>query len=428
LLRLARGKFDWNVFADAGATRRKVPQEVGGMLSAETSTDTIYGTSVGISKTFRNGVRVSPRISIFRDADNDVSELFSQSITGAGLALEVPLLRGAGVANAAADELARQAELRAAELSTTFQTQQLAQNAVRIYWRCLALQMSLNILLALERDVGAFSETVRKLVDRGELAPIALQEAIADLALRRLEINRAREALLLARSDLANALGIEVGDDFDLPTASGEMPRVTAIPSEQSIEKSFADLALAKRTDLESLRQIAQSEDIRRSEAQDALRPKLDFLLDQNSVSLRFAKSLNGNLEKGALGTRAVAVHLAQLDLELLRREIRSQVGLVINRLTHSGENYRLAAETYWLLHSVADDKRRQVDFGASQRRDHIAALDKLARTHRQVVDTNLRYAVGLSELRLITGTITVDGSQPIAAIAQEFLTLPATP
>jgi outer membrane protein TolC len=288
--------------------------------------------------------------------------------------------------------------------------------------------MSLNILLALEGDVGAFGETVRKLVDRGELAPIALQEATADLALRRLEINRAREALLLARDDLANALGIEVGDDFELPTARGEMPRVTAIPSERAIEKSFADLALAKRADLESLRQIAQSEDIRRSEARDALRPKLDFLLDQSSVSLRFAKSLNANLEKGALGTRAVAVHLAQLDLELLRREIRSQVGLVINRLTHSGENYGLAAETYWLLRSVADDKRRQVDFGASQRRDHIAALDKLARIHRQVVDTNLRYAVGLSELRLITGTITVDGSQPIAAIAREFLTLPATP
>jgi hypothetical protein len=123
-----------------------------------------------------------------------------------------------------------------------------------------------------------------------------------------------------------------------------------------------------------------------------------------------------------------VAVHLAQLDLQLLRRGIRSQVGLTVNRLAHSSENYRLAAETYWLLSSVADDKQRQVVFGASQRREHISALDKLARTHRQVVDTNLQYAVGLSQLRLITGTISVDGGKDAAAIAQEFLTLPTAP
>jgi outer membrane protein TolC len=428
LLRAARGKFDWNVFADASAIRKEVPKEVDGFLSADTQTDTLYGTRIGISRTFRNGIRVSPQISIFRDADNEASELFSQSRTGAGLSLEVPLLRGAGVANAAADELARQAELRAAELSTTYQTQQLVHNAVMIYWRSLALEMSLNILLALEQEVGAFGDTVRELVEKGELAPIVLQETIADLSLRRLEINRSREALMLARGDLATALGIEIGDTFELPVATGEMPRVVALPMEAAVEKRFVDLALASRSDLASLQQRAQSEDIRRDEAENALKPKLDFLLDQNSVTLRFQKSLNENVEKGKLGTRSVAVHLAQLDLQLLRRGIRSQVGLTVNRLAHSSENYRLAAETYWLLSSVADDKQRQVVFGASQRREHISALDKLARTHRQVVDTNLQYAVGLSQLRLITGTISVDGGKDAAAIAQEFLTLPTAP
>ncbi|MDP6707504.1 MAG: hypothetical protein QF893_14255, partial [Alphaproteobacteria bacterium] len=70
LLRAARGKFDWNVFADASAIRKEVPKEVDGFLSADTQTDTLYGTRIGISRTFRNGIRVSPQISIFRDADN----------------------------------------------------------------------------------------------------------------------------------------------------------------------------------------------------------------------------------------------------------------------------------------------------------------------------------------------------------------------
>ncbi len=428
LLRQARGKFDWNVFADTGVSRKEVPDEVGGLLSADTTTETIYGSSVGVRKTFRNGIAVSPRVSIFRGVDDDSTELFTQSRTGAGVAIEVPLLRGAGQANAAADLLARRTELRAAEASATFQTQRLLQVAVRIYWRCLALETSLAILLELGSDVGDFGETVRELVEKGELAPIAHQEATADLGLRRLEINRARALLRLARRDLAKALGQDIEDDPEQPTAKGELPPVIRLAPAETNRKALLGLALGARADLKSLKRIAESEDIRRSEAENALQPKLDIVLDQDSISLRFAKSLNGNLEKGTLGARSVAVHLAQLDLQLLHRDIRSQVGLAVDRLTQSSENYQLAVETYWLLRSVADDKRRQVAFGASQRREHIAALDKLARIHREAIDSSLKFAVALSELRLITGTITVDGSRTAAEIAKEFLTLPTLP
>ncbi len=123
LLRQAKGKFDWNVLAGASVARKEVPDEEDGVLTSETSTDTIFGTTVGLNKTFRNGIQVNPRIAVFRNADNDAAEALSDSVTGIDIGVTVPLLRGAGEANAAVGELALQAVLEASEYGTTFASQ-----------------------------------------------------------------------------------------------------------------------------------------------------------------------------------------------------------------------------------------------------------------------------------------------------------------
>lgn len=424
-LRQAKGKFDWQVFADARVARKEVPDEVNGLLRADTTTDTIYGSRFGVSKTFRNGIVVRPQVSIFRNASNDSAEVLSESVTGVGLALIVPLLRGAGIANAAAEELAQRAVLKASELTTIFTLQKLLQVAVRAYWRCVALKYSLDIQVASEREIGRVTASVAQLVARGELPPLIGQELAADQALRRLEINRTREMLVLAQRDLAAALGAERIGAEGLPLPEGELPRPTSLPQSRD---DYLGMALDNRSDLKSLEHLLESEDIRMREAKNSLLPRVDIVLDVDTLLLRYAQSLNANIEQGRLSERAVAAHVAQLNLQLLRQAIGIDVERVLGQMQISNENYRLAVETYWLLKRVADDKERQVRQGSTTRSDHVSTLDKLAEAHRQVVDANLQYAVGITDIRLITGTIAVDGSRSPAELADDFRTLPAQP
>jgi len=424
-LRQAKGKFDWQVFADAGVARKEVPDEINGLLSSDTTTDTIFGSQFGVSKTFRNGIIVRPQVSIFRNASNDSAEVLSESVTGVGLAFLVPLLRGAGVGNAAAEELAQRAALKASELSTTFATQKLLQIAVRAYWRCVALKYSLDIQLANAQEIDRVSASVEQLVARGQLPPLIGQELAADQALRRLEINRTREMLFLAQRDLAAALGTGSAGADALPLPVGELPRLANLPNDGD---AFFNMALANRSDLKSLEHLLESEDIRLGEAKNSLLPRVDLVLEYDTLQLRYAQSLNANVEQGRIGERTVAVHLAQLNLQLLRQAIGIDVQRVLGQMQLSDENYRLAVETYWLLKRVADDKARQVQLGTTNRGDHVSTLDKLANAHRQVVDANLQYAVGITDIRLITGTIAVNGERTAAELAADFRTLPVLP
>ena len=77
------------------------------------------------------------------------------------------------------------------------------------------------------------------------------------------------------------------------------------------------------------------------------------------------------------------------------------------------------------LLEGIADDKARQSAPGPGG--GHLAALAKLARMQRRIVDANLEYAAALADLRLVTGGIEDDGGEAAARrVAQQFLHLPA--
>ncbi len=282
--------------------------------------------------------------------------------------------------------------------------------------------------MKLDREISAINQYRRQLVSRGELAPLELQKLEADAAFRSLTNNSKRQLFLNARRNLAMALGSRPQAGQELPRAVGELPVLEGLPVNFEAESAYIELARAKRADLESLKLIAQSEDILMQEARDTLKPNLDLLFDIQSIKLRYTQSLNADVERGILSERSVAVHEAQLNLQLLLQAIQFDIQNVLNTLKLSSDSYRLASATRKLLQRVAKDQERQVAIGTAERSSRISTLSKISSARRQIVDAMLQYAIGLSELRLVTGTIAVDDSRSPAQLARDFQQFPELP
>ena len=425
-LDIAKGQFDWNVFAEGSFERREVIKDRDGLLTNDTDLVNIYGGRFGFSKRFRNGIIVRPGFSVFNSIGEESEEVLAETRTAPALSITWPLLRGAGM-HAAADERAARSDLVASEWQARHEKRGLVHTAVQAHWRALAAAKRLEVVRLLEGHVARSAEATAQLVEQGELAPLAGQEAEADLAFRRLEVGQARAAWLNARRDLAVALGLETANVQALPEAGGAFPRVVLLPADGGPDEALLIRdAIENRADIMMLRQRVSSEDIRVDAALNGLLPEANFIVEQSGVRMRLAHSLRNSAAEGRLGAARASENTVRVDLTLRLRQLQTDVQTIVERLRLSGASYDLALKTNTLLEGIADDKARQSELGPGGG-GHLAALAKLARMQRQIVDANLEYAAALADLRLVTGGIEDDGGEAAAKrVAQQFLNLPA--
>ncbi len=426
-LDIAKGQFDWNVFAEGSFERREVIKDNrDGLLTNDTDLVNIYGGRFGFSKRFRNGIIVRPGFSVFNTIGEESEEVLAETRTAPALSITWPLLRGAGK-HAAADERAARSDLVASEWRARHEKRGLVHNAVQAHWRALAAAKRLAAVRLLEGHVARSAEATAQLVERGELAPLAGQEAEADLAFRRLEVGQARASWLNARRDLAVALGMETANVQALPEAGGAFPRVVLLPGDGGPDEALLIRdAIENRADIRMLRQRVSSEDIRVAAAKNGLLPEANFIVEQSGIRMRLAHSLRNSAAEGRLGVARASENTVRVDLTLRLRQLQTDVQTIVERLRLSGASYDLALKTNTLLEGIADDKARQSELGPGGG-GHLAALAKLARMQRRIVDANLEYAAALADLRLVTGGIEDDGGEATATrVAQQFLNLPA--
>ncbi len=417
------GRFDWLAFAEGSFERREVIKDKGGQLLNDTNTVNIYGGRLGVSKQFRNGITVRPGFAVFNSVGDDAEEVLTETKTAPVITVTWPLLRGAGK-HAAAGERAARSDVVASEFRARHERRGLLHLAVRAHWQALAAGKRLEVVQLLEGHVARARETTGQLVQRGELAPLAGQEAEADLALRRLEVGQARSGWLGARRELALAVGQETANVEALPQAAGGFPRVVLLPDNGGpSEAALIQGALLDRPDILTLRQRASSEDIRAAAAKNGLLPEVNLILEQTGVRLKVAHSLRNSAAEGRLGVARAVENQIRVDLTQRMRQLKTDVQTILERLRLSGASYELALRTNELLQGIADDKARQGENGPGA---DLATLAKLARVQRQIVDANLEYALALADLRYVTGRVDDGEEATPARVAQQFQNLPA--
>lgn len=294
------------------------------LRSREISEDTRSGTAadLGISKFFSPGTTVGIDLSTERIWSDLYSDLHA---TRAGLTVTQALLRGAGVsvnlANLRQDELdtfASQYELRGF-------TESLIALVEQTYWDYALAQRQIEIVtVSLELAEQQLRETEER-INIGTLAEIELAAAQAEIALRRINLINARNALATTRLQLLRLLNPPSTDLWDREIILRDRPVVPEVILDEV--ESHVDVALLMRSDLNQARLEVQRGDLEIVKTKNGLLPVLDLfvMLGKTGYADSFGGSVSGLDEKGydISGDIFLAYPLRNRDAEARHRRAK---------------------------------------------------------------------------------------------------------
>jgi outer membrane protein TolC len=205
----------------------------------------------------------------------------------------------------------------------------------------------------------------------------------------------------------------------DLPAIDKMGPAVEALN-----ESALTALALRQREDFRALERFVDAETARVRGAQDHLSPKLDLYLDTQRVYLRYTQSLHNDAAKGLVAKATAAESNARINVSELHTHIQLDIADVLRGLRGAWLDWQSLSQSLHRLEGVVGSYEKQAKAGAIDRADLLASQDQAAEVRHELVDARLRFASALATLRLVTGSLMVEGRTP-AALAADFYTLP---
>ncbi|MBN9589534.1 MAG: TolC family protein [Alphaproteobacteria bacterium] len=411
----AAGAFDWRASARGGWARLYYPkvQTVGG---ARVLTDDLQSSwdpeiTAGASKLFRNGIQIQPGITFYPGSAASSAQTIGLTRPRPNLNLQIPLLHGFdGTNEASANERASLEEVDASKLERGAAQQQSTMESAETYWRCLAAGEEEDDLEDNLLDEQTYIDTQRKLMAAGQISPLALEKALAaqDAKVRRLDTVRSAGAQ--CRATLAALLGRD--SNMKLPTLAAAFAQMDGLSSDAAAlrETSLVDTAYRNRPDLHALEQYVTAAGEKLAAARASQDPRLNLVIDPNGFFVTFTYSLEGNAEQGATTAASAQAGEARLNLSQMKDQIRQDVSQGVAALRSSLAalaDRRRAEET---LTKVAADAQSAVDSGGMDLATLRGLQDQRTDARIALIEARLECALNLAALRLVTGTLVVEG------------------
>jgi outer membrane protein TolC len=288
--------------------------------------------------------------------------------------------------------------------------QQQAMESTEIYWRCLAAAEQEDVLEDNLLDEQAYIENQRRLMAAGQISPLVLEQALAGQDTQVRQLDAVRSAGAKCRASLAALLGRDA--NMQLPTLAAAFPQMDNLSSEAAAlrETQLAETAYRNRPDLHALEQYVSAAGEKLAAAKASQDPRLNLIIDPNGFFVTFTYSLEGNAEQGATMAANAQAGEARLNLSQMKDQIRQDVaqGLAALRSSLSAlGDRRRAAET---LTRVVQDAEHAVRAGGMDSATLRGLQDQRANAQVALAEARLECALNLAALRLVTGTLVVDG------------------
>ncbi len=416
-----------------------------------------------LAKLYRNGIGFAPEVQLtgVRTASRGKSPVagedrFVAYTSRIGFRLDIPLGKGRGMVSTGAPERAARENHRAALESEGFVMTQSALRAAVAYWNLAAAQERVRILersAARERELLSLA---RSLAEADEIARADLAYVKARVAATDGSVLAARQALVQAQVDLATALGIEVREVSELPTAATSLPDP---PAEGDLERWAEEAAEGRleerRGDVRAAVASLQASSILAAAARADLKRRVDLSFrlwysglyeDRQSMSLNhmiypfsdaFTTGFTGPSAQIALTfswpfANSAARGRLEESLALYRRAriVRGDVERVARArgAQRLGELRRAVSEVRRLETALAarrrtlDGTRELFRYGQATAVDVVLTEEDLVTTELALVDTRLRTAALQAELLFELGDLVryhvADGRVVVDAIA----------
>jgi outer membrane protein TolC len=423
----ASGAFDWRANARAGWARLYYPrvQTVGDtqVLINELQNSWEPEITAGATKLFRDGIQIQPGITFYPSSSVSQAQTFGLTRPVPSLNVQIPLMHGLDDNNtAAANERASLDEVAGAQMERAAAQQQAAMDAAQTYWRCLAASEEESVLLENRQTVLDYVEGLRKLVAAGQITPLALEQTLVGQTERDKQLDSARKEQVDCRSTLAALLKRD--SDMAFPTLAAAFPNMDKLTTLMTAlrETPLVEAALQNRPDMHALQQYITAARERLIAASNERDPKINLLLDPNGFFVNFTYSLEGNTEQGGEATAAAKVADASLNLSELQDQIRRDVSEGVVALRNSLAALAERRHSEETLSQVVKDARHAVQAGGMDEATLRGLEDQRTDAAVQLVEARLDCALNLAALRLVTGTLDVEGGDAAARDAGLFL------
>jgi outer membrane protein len=414
----------------------------------------LTGYGFSLSKLFRNGVSVAPRLDLNRSTDNlfNATGLNTSSLS---LRINVPLMRGRGRSVVAAQEDAAKLDVDATLLELNHLISQLMANAANSYWNVVAAHKNLKYATEAEARGHAYLDNVEALAAADRVPRNDLNEARANLAQRTSSRIIAAQQLLAARRQLALDMGIDADEILiRLPEAADDFPWTEdlELPSDGDNSMSYyLGEALHNRADyLASLRRTHAS-GLLVAAARNNLQPKMDlsfttgysglqegthandfFLASGRGVQgpnvvlgLNYTLSGANHAAKGTLLQAGAAARQSQFQSAELARNISASLAVALAATRSSILRLRTARESVESYQSALAGEREKYKQGIGSIISILTIEDRLNSALADQVQAQLAYASALIQFRFATGTLNAPNTAIQDVQADTFLTLP---
>ncbi|HVS51211.1 MAG TPA: TolC family protein [Opitutaceae bacterium] len=427
----ASGQFDWALGSfysrETNRTPTGTPPPFLAVHRVETS---IYG--FGFAKQFRNGISVTPQVSVV-DARDNVSSPAPFSQSDLSLTITVPLLRGLGAKTTGATEAAARTAVRAQEAQARFQLEQIVYQTASAYWNCLAARRNLEILIDTAASAQKVFSTVEVFAKGGELDSATLDQSRALVSTRQAEREDGELTYFQARQALGLALGLGAKQLARVPDVSSEFPAVidvTRIPA--AIGEKYVSESLARRGDYLAAGLNVDAQQLLLDQARGNLKPQLDLdlklgyagrdaradrfrpayalsndLTGVNALgSFTFQWPIANNVARGAYVSQRATLEQAKLNSAQAANGVASSVLVALETLRKTIAQYQLSTQAVDTYKRAVEQTGEKLKVGEASLTELIDVQDRYASARRVQIDTIRRYAVTLAQLRLLTGTL----------------------
>jgi outer membrane protein TolC len=454
----ASGQFDASLVSSlaGGVTRlprSETDRNLGGFPDVLTTVDTLAVYRAGITNQFRSGISAYVGIELDHLTDN-LFQTEPANRADVSFVLRVPLLRGAGRAAVDAQERAARLGQEAAVLDLQQTVATRIFNTASAYWNCRGAVEQLVVLSESKGQASALVEVVQALVGIGEMTGSDLLQARADEAQKTAALSAGEQTLWQAQQDLAQAIGLPVGNMPRPPLATDRFPPLDTNTVEAALENgNLIVRSLERRGDYQSSLKAQDAARILEVAARKNAKPQLDLNLEAgyaglnegNGVHSYFASldptvvsgphlfgtlslewPIKNRVARGLVVQRTAEEQQTRLRSQSLERTIQAGILVALKDVRNSLLALQKSQEAQGDYRRAVTQEEDKLRLRTSTILDLITLKDRWEAAQLSEVAATARYWIALARCRYETGWMVRPGATPESPLTVEsIITLP---
>jgi len=418
---------------------------------------------VGVSKPFRNGIVLTPRIKLnvtthqFRgksrisaEGGSGDSETWTSDI---GLDLHIPLGKGWGEDSTGAVEKAAQQSYQAALYTLHHTVSKRVYAVAQSYWNLVAAQEKFQLWRDSKDRVQQDIVKATELLIQGEEIPSSDVKRVSARAARvNASMLDAQKLMQEAVVNFSKEIGLTIDNIETAPKAADDFPS-SSDPSTVVVLNRLIEDAVEKRMDYRASLSLRDSAKTLWKAAELDLKPKKDLEFsayyqgyDKNasiisgssgvlvesltgpSVMLTFNMDLpfDNNTAKGELKKAHALFRKSNINVNDLKRVIGSNVVSAYHTLQDAADQVSLKSEAVQYYKETLGASIETFKMGGSTLIDALLTEEYLTDALLTLADAKLAYIKALSQLRFETGTLISYENNEYLVLKDALVTLPS--